>query len=173
MTNIPLGIKPVDHISEMSPKSPLPSDKLSAELSQTTSEPTPSPDLSLGLGMAFKTRHIRSSGAQSLRAVNEIRETWVSTVPCSVTLDKTVPSVWNIFSHPAPGGKLLLILQDPDVRESFQISPGIPSCMLHEPHAWTARLFLECSHSKRLYLGFLRAHRVISRCWPDGLIITV
>ena len=96
MPNIPLGIKPVDHISEMSPKSPLPSDKLSAELSQTTSEPTPSPDLSLGLGMAFKTRHIRSSGTQSLRAVTEIRETWVSTVPCSVTLGIFVPHSGSI-----------------------------------------------------------------------------
>ena len=123
--------------------------------------------------MAFKTRHTRSGGAQSLRAVTEIRETWVSVVPCSVTLDRTVPSVWNSFSHPSPRGKLLLILQDPDVREAFQISSGIPSCMLHEPHAWTARLF-ECSHSKRLYLGFLEAHRVISmEGWPDGLIIAV
>lgn len=92
-------------------------------------------------------------------------------VPCSVTLDRTVPSVWNIFSHPSPGGKLLLILQDPDVREAFQISPVIPSCMLHEPHA---RLFFECPHSDRLYLGFLEARRVISiESWPDGLIIAV
>ena len=132
----------MDHLSEMSPKSPRPSDKLWAELSQTTSEPTPSPDLSLGLGVAFKTHHIRSSGAQGLRAVTEIRDLGFNgSLLCDSVQDSSF--CLEYFLPSCPGGKLLLILQDPDVREAFQISPGILSCMLHKPHAWTARLFLE------------------------------
>lgn len=83
------------------------------ELSQTTSEPTPIPDLSLGLGVTFKTHHRRSSGAQGLRAVTEIRDLGFNGSLLCDSGPGTLPSVWNIFSHPAPGGKLLLILPGP------------------------------------------------------------
>lgn len=67
------------------------------------------------------------------------------TAPSSVTLDKVARSVWSISLPSCLGGKLLLILQDPEVRchlflEAFQVSPGIsptplPNTHTHAPQA--------------------------------------
>ena len=65
-----------------------------------------------------------------------------------------------LLSLPALGGKLLLILYDPDVRCP---SPGKLS-ILHvpRPHAWTALLFPVCSHSWRQCPGFLVATGLVT-----------